>query len=271
MGAFLDRFEGLILNYARRVISFTIILAMALSVLFLVVATLNYMASPSADIRDSFDIPEFEEPVKPVAQKRAEPRQDQAAEKPAEPEWRHPMPQYESEIDNIVDSVLPLYIAYYGFDASVDSRRNLIGFVADQLKPYKKALSEDQMDDVVDGMEDYIDDFSDFHIDANNLDTSDLSQIEKKSDPQMSKALENPFRDYLSLVDKNFAALAQQVEQSIEEARASNAAAGQNLLVVSGALIVIVVLVLILVLFKAESSLRRSADVAEAAQNKSAY
>ncbi len=181
------------------------------------------------------------------------------------------MPQYESEIDNIVDSVLPLYIAYYGFDASVDSRRNLIGFVADQLKPYKKALSEDQMDDVVDGMEDYIDDFSDFHIDANNLDTSDLSQIEKKSDPQMSKALENPFRDYLSLVDKNFAALAQQVEQSIEEARASNAAAGQNLLVVSGALIVIVVLVLILVLFKAESSLRRSADVAEAAQNKSAY
>lgn len=271
MGAFLDRFEGLILNYARRVISFTILLAIALSVLLLVAATLSFMASPSVDIDDSFDIPEFEEPVKLVEQKRAEPRQDQAAEKPAEPEWQHPMPEYENEIDNIVDSVLPLYIAFYGFDDSVDNRRSLIGFVADQLRPYQNMLSEDQMDDVVDGMEDYIDDFSDFHIDANNINTSDLSKIKKKNDPQMSKALENPFRKYLSQIDENFAALAQQAEQSAVEARARNAAAGQNLLVVSAALVVIVVLVLILVLFKAENSLRRSADVAEAAQDKSAH
>jgi hypothetical protein len=269
MGSFLDKFEGIVLDNARRIVSSLILAAIAVGALFLVIAVLNFADSPDVKITDSFDVPEFEEPPRVASQatkKDSDVSPSDSNAKPAEdPQWEHPMPDYESELDDIVDDLMPLYVAFRGWETGVSDRRNLINFIAGQLDKYQRSLSEDQMDDVVSGLEDYIDDFADYYGDAAGLKGLDLDEIKPNSatDPVVETFLENPTRAYLAGVNAAYEELAGEVSKAEAEAVRNNVSALSQIMITAGSIGAVILLVLLLVLFKVENSLRRSADAVE--------
>jgi len=269
MGSFLDKFEGIVLDNARRVISSLILAAIAVGALFLVIALWNFSDSPDAEITDRFDVPEFEEPARVVSQaskKDSEASPPDSNAKPAEePQWEHPMPDYESELGDMVDDLMPLFVAFQGWETGVSNRRNLINFIAGQLDQYQRNLSEDQMDDVVSGLEDYIDDFADYYGDAAGLKGLDLDEIQPNSatDPVVETFLKNPTSAYLDGVNAAYDELAGEVSKAEAEAGRNNASAASQIMITAGSIGAVILLVLLLVLFKVENSLRRSADAVE--------
>lgn len=269
MGPFLDKFEGIVLDNARRVISSLILAAIAVGALFLVLALWNFSDSPDAEITDSFDVPEFEEPPRVASQatkKDSNVSPSDSSAKPAEePQWEHPMPNYESELDDMIDDLMPLFVAFKGWDVSVENRRSLITFIAGQLDRFQQTLSEDQMDDVVSGLEDYIDDFADYYGDAAGLSGLDLDEIQPNSatDPVVENFLKNPTSSYLDGVREAYAELEEEVINAEAEAGRNNANAASQIMITAGSIGAIILLVLLLVLFKVENSLRRSADAVE--------
>ena len=269
MGSFLDKFEGIVLDNARRVISSLILAAIAVGALFLVIALWNFSDSPDTEITDRFDVPEFEEPPRVASQatkKDSNVSPSDSNAKPAEePQWEHPMPEYEDEIDDMVDALQPLGLAFKGWKISEDNRRIDIGNFASKLSPFKRALTEDQMDDVVSGLEDYIDDFADYYGDAAGLKGLDLDEIQSNSatDPVVETFLENPTSAYLGGVSAAYEELAGEVSKAEAEAGRNNASAASQIMVTAGSIGAVILLVLLLVLFKVENSLRRSADAVE--------
>ncbi|MBT5445017.1 MAG: hypothetical protein HOK91_19740 [Gammaproteobacteria bacterium] len=219
---------------------------------------------------------------------------DTDPQSPEAPQWKHPYPKYASELEDMVDDLMPLYVAFKGWVISDDNRRNLIVHIADALKEFKTAealeivsaiglglsgdlvdkwqrdgvlLSEDQMDDVVSGLEDYIGDFADYYGDAAGIKWVDIEDIESNSatDPLVEEFLKMPTKAYLTGVQSANASLDKEARQSALEARENNANAESQIMIVAGSIAVIVLFVLLLVLLKVENSLRRSADVAEGA------
>lgn len=269
MGSFLDKFEGIVLDNARRVISLLTLAAIAVGALYLVIALWNFSDSPDAEITDRFDVPEFEEPPRVASQatkKDSNVSPSDSNAKPAEePQWEHPMPDYESELDDMVDDLMPLFVAFRGWEIDVSNRRSLIDFIAGQLDQYQRSLSEDQMDDVVSGLEDYIDDFADYYSDAAGLEGLDLDEIQPNSasDPEVETFLKNPTYAYLDGVGAAYEELAGEVSKAEAEAERNNASAASQIMITAGSIGAVILLVLLLVLFKVENSLRRSADAVE--------
>lgn len=269
MGTFLDKFEGFVLDNARRVISSLILAAIAVGALFLVTALWNFSDSPDAEITDRFDVPEFEEPPRVASQATKKDSNvsppDSNANPAEEPQWEHPMPDYESELDDMVDDLMPLFVAFKGWEVSVENRRSLITFIADQLDQFQQTLSEDQMDDLVSGLEDYIDDFADYYGDAAGLKGLDPDEIQPNSatDPVVENFLKNPTSSYLDGVREAYTELQEEVIKAEAEAGRNNASAASQIMITAGSIGAIILLVLLLVLFKVENSLRRSADAVE--------
>ena len=269
MGSFLDKFEGIVLDNARRIVSSLILAAIAVGALFLVIAAWNFSDSPDAKITDSFVVPEFEEPPRVASQATKKDSNDSPSDsnaKPAEePQWEHPMPDYESELDDMVDDLMPLLVAFQGWEIGVPTRRKFIDFIAGQLDQYQRSLSEDQMDDVVSGLEDYIDDFANYYGDAAGLKRLDLDEIQPNSatDPVVETFLKNPTYAYLVGVDAAYEELVGEVIMAEAEAGQNNASAVSQIMITAGSIGAVILLVLLLVLFKVENSLRRSADAVE--------
>lgn len=269
MGSFLDKFEGTVLDNARRVISSLILAAIAVGGLFLVIALLNFSDSPDAEITDRFDVPEFQEPPRVASQATVKESNtspsDSNAKIAEEKELEHPMPDYESELDDIVDDLMPLFIAFKGWEDSESNRSYLVAFIADQLDGFQRNLSVDQMDDVVSGLENYVGDFADYYGDAAGLKGLDPTEIEPNSaaDPVVEAFLDNPTSSYLSGVEEAYAELADEVTMAEAEAARNNAAAASQIMITASSIGAIILLILLLVLFKVENSLRRSADAVE--------
>lgn len=266
MLAFLDRFEGMVLDNARRIISSLILLAIAVAVIYLAIAALNFADSPDTTVTDSFTVPVFEEPVDSkdaVDQTRTQSTQSnrETAESSG---WQHPLPEYKDEIDNIVDDVYPLYVVFFNFELFDDQRRQLITATADRISDYA-GFSENQLDDLVDGLESYTSDFSEYYVDIAGIDGTDLEQLSpgSQSNPVIEEKLRNPFASYFQGVDESYNDLLQDAERAAVEAQQNNISAMSKIAVVGGSLVALVLLIMLLILFKVENSLRRSADVAE--------
>ena len=59
MGNFLDKFESLVLNYSRRIISAAILIALLILSWNFILGTLNTFDSPNTELDDSFTLPDF--------------------------------------------------------------------------------------------------------------------------------------------------------------------------------------------------------------------
>lgn len=270
MGAFLDKFEGIVLDNSRRVISSLILLAIAVGLVYLVIAALNFTDSPDTENSDPFAVPSFEEPAEiteeePVQQSESSAGSSTEPQSAAELDWQHPMPVYRDEIDNILDDLYPLFVAFFNFEVTEDQRRNMVGFTADQLSGYTEVLSKDQMDAVVEGLEDYISDLAGYYAEVAEIDGMEPNEIDpgSMSDPEIERVLNNPFTEYLDGVNESYSVHQEEVDRAEMEARQNNLSALSQISIVGGSVGAMVLLVLLLILFKAENSLRRSADVAD--------
>jgi hypothetical protein len=265
MGAFLDKFEGLVLDNARRIVSLFILLAMVVGFLYLTTAIINFADSPNTKIDDRFDVPAFEEPVENVQQREETQKSANSADSSEENQSEHPMPEYRDEIANIVENLYPFYVAFFNFEVSDERREYLTGFTAEELRPYQDAFNRNQMDEVVEGLEDYIDDFSEYHAEITGIDGLDIDEVNpgSMSNPEFERILENPYGEYLAGVSDAYDLHLEEVQSAEMEAQKNNFGALKQISIAGGSIAAIIFLVLLLILFKVENSIRRSADAAE--------
>lgn len=253
VGSFLDKFEGVVLDNARRVISSLILAAMLVGSLYLIIALWNFLDSPNVEITDRFDVPTFEKPrnVAPQATNKNpnESPSDSNVKSDKEPEWRHPMPEYEREFDDMIDHLSPLYIAFEGRKVNVSFRRLVTDYIADNIVEYQEFLSEDQFDDLVNGLEGYIDDFAGYYGDAAGLKGLDLDKIQPNSasDPVVETFLKNPTSLYLEGVEKAYEELEGETISSEVEASKNNASSASQIMITVGSIVAIILLVLLLI------------------------
>lgn len=265
MGVFLDKFEGLVLDNSRRVVSLLIILAIVVGFLYLTTAIINFADSPNTKTDDRFDVPTFEEPIENVEEQEETQNSEKSADSSEETQSKHPMPEYRDEIANIVKNLFPFYVAFFDFDISDERREYLRGFTADQLLPYQDALSKKQMNEVVEGLEDYIDDFAEYYSEIVGIDGLDIDEVNpgSMSNPELEQTLRTPFNEYLAGVEDAYDLHLEEVQSAETKAAKNNLSALKQFSIAGGSIAAIIFLVLLLILFKVENSIRRSADAAE--------
>lgn len=266
----LDTVESFILNYARRVITGIILIASVIGLVVFIVALYNLYASPSVTNTDVFDVPVFEKPIDPPEVKTEIEIEEVEEEK--EPSWIHPMPDYEKELKKIAKTMMPLYGIFFGWEGSEKDYQKVIEFTANSIQPLAEVLSENQFDEVVDGLEDYIGDKvswlrKDLKKNENiivpkKLDPDDLPDLETPND-QISTFLSYPFNDYIEGVNNAYLENTTMAEIAKLEADAKKIVANFLLLFVGVILGAIITLIFFLLIFKTENSLRRSANSLE--------
>ena len=137
------------------------------------------------------------------------------------------MPKYKSQISQITEYVYPLYVAFYKWDtsslANFDGKIQITNVIVNNLKPFDKELNEKQMNDVVDGLVEYIKNFSNYYIRQFNI-NSNIDEIRPRNNEEFERILRNPYRNYLDEVRINYKKLLSNVKEefvSVEENRES--------------------------------------------------
>ena len=140
-----------------------------------------------------------------------------------------------------------------------DKKKEIIDVAASNLKPFLKFLTNEQMDDVVDGLVKYVQDFSEFYVGKFNI-NKNVNEIRPRNDEDFEKTLRFPFKPYLDNVRTNYSALKTKVKAEENKAYVNNIQAKSIIIITGIAALISIVLVLLLLIFKAENSLRRQAD-----------
>ncbi len=286
MGAWLDKFEQLILNYSRRVITVLFIISATVVIISAVLSAVRYYESfPRLSFEDRFSLPKFEKPVSKTpantnntnntnSEKNKEAQEPKTQENKIEE--AHPMPKYKSEISQITEYIYPLYVAFYKWDtsslANFDGKIQITNVIANNLRPFTKylyyneedsrkklKLSEQQMDDVVNGLVEYIKNFSNYYIRKFNI-NSNIDEIRPRNNEEFERILRNPYKKYLDEVRDNYDSLVADVYLTRDFAEEMKIELKSIILVAGIATSVMVTLILLLLIFKAENSLRRQAN-----------
>jgi len=269
MGAFLDKFEGLILNYTRRIISAGILLVLIGMAWSFLSGALNSIDSPNVEADDTYDLPRFEEPVNQEAQESSSSSNNNTNnddDETQEPQERVEK-DYSDEIDEMTETIAPLFVSLGSWDnleaAYTDIRSYLAGEI-DRLVYFNNAMNEDQRDEWVDGAVDYIDDLTDYMADKYDVNTrkpsvGDSSLLDSVDEIYLQRPLDG-YREGANDARTNHLQSANEASMIAEQ---NNIKGLGQLMYVLYAIGIVVLLVLILIVFKAENSLRRSADSME--------
>jgi|TARA_B110000971_G_C19971502_1_gene482831 hypothetical protein len=260
MGIFLDKFENWFLNYSRRTVSLLVLVALLTMTIYLVMGVSNTFDSVNNEKTDSFSMPEFEKPISA----KNEVKEATAADTNNDDDQsiQHPMPEYEDEIAEIVEDLIPLYIAFKGWDSKAGPD-SLTNWIVGRMEYYEELLSEEQMENMVDGLVDYVDEFSDFYTEKFSVDTRNLEKIVEQKDKDLENLLDRPTDAYGDGVLRNLDNLHDLVDEETQEVSENNMSGMGQLMIAVSIIGGIVLLLLILLIFKAENSLRRSADTSE--------
>ncbi len=277
MGKLLDRFENFVLNYARRIISAFMGVALLAAGLLFFSSILNAIDSPSLAKDDPFQMPRFEEPADAVVpvqteQTGSQPESDVGAV-PGDDE-DHPMPRYRKEFGELLDALIPLYASLQGFlDMSAEdpigqARNQLEKFLTGQLVEYQSTLSDQQMDFLMSQLVVYQQDASEYYRKEYEI-SEDVSldgpKVARLGDGSpISDYLNNPVRAFLTEVQSGYADHLDVVVAAENEAAENNSQALEQLMAVGAAMSAFLAALILLLVFKAENSLRRSADALEA-------
>ena len=265
MGAFLDKFEGLILNYSRRIISAGILLVFIGMAWNFLAGALNAIDSPNIESGDTYDLPEFQEPQ--VEEVPIEPEQKNNDSSSQEKKVVERIErEYSDELDNMAENMAPVFVSFYGYetiDTAIDSLRP---YFANTVKAiiYDSSMNKDQRDEWVDAADDYLDDLSDYMIDKYGINrrnpvTGDETNLKSEDESFMKQ----PLREFARGANVARSNHMDEVEAAQYTAAGNNIKGLGQLMYVLYAIGIVVLLVLILIIFKAENSLRRSADSME--------
>jgi len=268
MGAFLDRFESWFLNYSRRTLSFLVLVLILIGTLYFFVGLSNQFDSVNSKRTDSFLMPEY------VAKEDVKTTSTAKSSKEEKKSESDPMTAYEDEILEIVYFLRPFYIKFRGLDNDYKINKTLTGYVEKELAASFAGSSDEQIEDIVRSLEDYseaffyhykekfpdLDEIYSAHVDEQELESIAYARDNKA----MSDLLRDPLSPWALQLDKNrvehYKSVASETAQVMQ-----NNVSGMGQLMIAGSIIgVLVFLILLLLVFKAEQSLRRSADSREA-------
>ena len=172
---------------------------------------------------------------------------------------------YRKELDNIASSYAPLYISLKSWEvdtAFTDIRKYIKGEIAGEI--YSSNLNSKQRDDWVDGFEDYADDFSDYMVDKHDINfKKPVSRTLENMSSVENGMLNYPLSDYKRRANNLYSTHMSAVAEANSTASQNNQKGEQQLMNAVYAIAIIISLILMLLFFKAENSLRRSADSIE--------
>ena len=263
MANLIDKFEGMVLNNSRRIISVAILILLLMGVWNFFGGILNSIDGPNVDADDAPRMPKFEEPIDYSSL-----MEDIDIEDLDEEEGMVEIVEedFGRELDKLASIHASLYVSG-GFFADVESAyEGIRDYIKDEVERlvYGDSYNDDQKEAWVDGYVDFSEDFKDYIVDKydwnfrnptmgsqDNLDSFDLDYLNKPVE-EYRKAVFDVYQDH------NAAAI-----ESVTTAAANNVKGAAQLMKVAIVIGIVIALVLILLIFKAENSLRRSADSME--------
>ena len=266
MGAFLDRFESWFLNYSRRTLSFLVLVLILIGTLYFFVGLSNQFDSVNSEITDSFLMPEY------VVKQDVKTTSTAESSKEENKSESNPMKVYEVEIRTIVEFLRPFYIKFSG-RAENHHNKDLTNYVEQKLDTGFNGLSDEHIEDVVRSLQEYAEEFlahyEEKFPDLGDIFEAHISEMELESfeivrdNKAMNELLKNPLLPWALQLDKNKEEHYKSVDSEAAQVMQNNVS-GMGQLMIAGSIIgVLVILILLLLVFKAEQSLRRSADSSE--------
>lgn len=264
MGKFLDNFESWFLNYVRRILSLIVLVLLIIGAIYFFMGLANTFDSPNIERTDSFTMPEYIPPdeakqdVKTMAKKKSN-------DETKTSKWS-PMTEYEDEIVEIAELLIPFYIKFRGDPNDARIKDMLTNYASNNIEQIADGdnLSGEQIEDMVDGLVDYVSDFFDYYSEKFPDLDGKLENITYVNDNKiMNDILVHPLKPYWNQFHKNLDKHYKSVNDEAAQVRLNNSNAMEQFMVTGGTLVALIILVLIMLIFKAENSLRRSADSSE--------
>lgn len=263
MGVFLDKFESFVLNYSRRIISAAILIALLILSWNLVFGTLNTFDSPNTELDDSFNLPEFIEPSALTDDSDLEDGNQENTLETEEDNRSQIDIDYADEIDEMTETIFPLYVSLKGFSLGEEMQMRDYLSEAVEGQIYERSFSRDQRDDWVDGAVDYIDELSDYFIDKYDISKRNPVALDMEPSAEDDEYLKRPLSKYITGANAAYREHLNEVSESETVAAGNNLDGVGQLFTVLYSLGAVIFMVLMLLIFKAENSLRRSADAIE--------
>jgi hypothetical protein len=261
MGKFFDNFESWFLNYTRRILSLIVLVLLIIASIYLFMGFANTFDSVNSEITDSFSMPvyispdESKEDTKKISKKKSSNEKKKS-------EW-NPMTEYEDEIVEIAETLNPFWIKFHGKSAV----KMLTNYVSNNIKDFAEFhnLSDEQIEDMVDSQINYVDDFFIYYVERfPDLDEEPKNITYVKDNKIMLDILVNPLGPYWEQFNKKVNEHYKSVKDETAQVKLNNTNAMGQFMYAGAVLIAIIILVLLMLIFKAENSLRRSADSREA-------
>ena len=163
----------------------------------------------------------------------------------------------------MASDMAPLYISLKGWDGD-DAKEDIRKYLSKEVaRAAYGTLNKKQRDDWVDGAVDYVDDFSDYMADKYDISKSNPVSADVDLPSVENAVMRNPLRAYEREANALLIEHAAEATEAAAIAMENNERGDGQLMNVGYAILIMILLILILIIFKAENSLRRSADSME--------
>jgi hypothetical protein len=263
MIALIDKFEGIVLNNARRIISFAIFVLLLMAVWNLFGGILNTIDGPNVEADDTPRMPKYEEPL---IISSSESKKDDEDEDEAE-EVDIVESEFARELDKLASIHAPLYVASGRFSDVESANKGIRDYIKGEVErlAYSLQYTDSQKEAWVDGYVDFSEDFKDYMVDK--YDWSFRNPVydvdQEEMDSQDDLYLDRPVEEYRIAVNEVYADLKDAASEAMVTSAKNNVKGATQLMQVGIVLGIVILCILILLIFKAENSLRRSADSSE--------
>jgi hypothetical protein len=258
----IDKFEGIVLNNTRRIISFAIFVLLLGAVWNLFGGFFNTIDGPNVEADDIPRMPQFEAP-------RVSSSSESQKDDEYEPQKVDEMVEYDfaRELDKLASIHAPLYVASFRMDDVEEAKKMIRDYIKGEFERllYGVSYNDSQKEAWVDGYIDFSEDFKDYIVDKYdwNFRNPSLKKTILLEDSYDDLYLSRPVEQYRIAVSDVYDEHLDAAAEATIISAANNVKGTSQLMLVGIILGIVITFILILLIFKAENSLRRSADSSE--------
>ena len=258
----IDKFEGIVLNNARRIISFAIFVLLLMAFWNLFGGILNTIDGPNVEADDTPRMPKFEEPL--IISSSESEKDDEDEEEAQEVDIVES--DFARELDKLASIHAPLYVASGRIDDVESANESLRVYIKDEVERlvYSLQYTDSQKEAWVDGYVDFSEDFKDYIVDKYDWSfRNPVFDVDQEIDSIDNAYLDYPVEEYRIAVNEVYTDLKDDAAEAMVTSAENNVKGATQLMQVGIVLGIVILCILILLIFKAENSLRRSADSSE--------
>lgn len=259
----IDKFEGIVLNNSRRIISFAIFVLLLGAVWNLFGGIFNTIDGPNVEADDTPRMPQFEAPL--VISSSESEKDDEDEDEANEVDMVES--DFARELDKLASIHAPLYVASGRFDDVESAYKGIRDYIKGEVKRllYGVSYNDSQKEAWVDGYIDFSEDFKDYIVDKYdwNFKNPSLKKTILLKDSYDDLYINRPVEEYRIAVSEVYNEHQAAAAEATITSAANNVKGASQLMLVGIVLGIVIISILILLIFKAENSLRRSADSSE--------